>query len=452
MASINRQLVDDENQKEPTEIRTLGLSTVKLSINYKLWEPLSNNMQMDRIQHEVLHFIFLHPWVDKEDVPDLGLFYTACDLSVNMYSADTNSLRLEYFEKLCSRYSHSINTDEGYFSIYNSLVDLFRKIPSEIVKRHKTDIEAAKAEMDMHAKNAVEGKFFDEGTKDLNEAIVFLPKTGSGTPNVSGMQSMINSMGLGGASDEEIKNAIKNFIDSNPDPWKSVAQGTSASAAESVVKNLMRNSKSNGLVPGGLEGYVDLLLSPPKIDWRKECRNFTKTAGHVTSSSTMSRRSKKWKTFPSFKLKRQQKIAIAIDTSGSMSDEEFQQGISEVRGALSPECQVIVIQADCVVDNVEVYDRKLPKLDRITRYGNGGTSFDDVLLYVKTGGRLDKHHEFPDIGQVDGLVYITDGYAPAPQPENYPKCKLLWLTTQKSVKDLEQEGFRGKILELDCSD
>ena len=92
LSNINRQLVDEpENQKEPTEMRTLGLSTVKMSLNYPLWEPLTTKEKENRMFHELLHFVFLHPWENKPN--NLGLFYTACDLSVNQYCNDRTSLR-----------------------------------------------------------------------------------------------------------------------------------------------------------------------------------------------------------------------------------------------------------------------------------------------------------------------------------------------------------------------
>jgi predicted metal-dependent peptidase len=450
LASLNRQLVEDEKQLEPTEMKTLGLSTVKLSLNYPLWAPLSETQKRDRLQHEVLHFVFLHPWKDKPK--NIGLFYTACDISANMYCNDKLSLRLSNFEKLCNRHGVSIDSSDGYVSIYNSLVSLWRKIPTNIMKKHNMVKEDYEAELLLHQQNALEGKFFDPGTSDLNEAIAMFPQTSTGDCNVSGLSSLLDAMKKAGASQEEINAAIQNFLQQNTDPWEAVAEGTSSTAAEDLVKRILSDSKSRGDVPGGLQEYVDILLTPPKIDWRRELRNFTKRAGKVAMSSTMSRRSKRYKTFPSGRIKRLQKIAIAVDTSGSMSDEEFNQAISEVRGALIANCQVIVIQADCVVDDVQVYDRKLPDIGRISRFGNGGTSFDDALKYIKTGGRLDIHSEFPSIGRVDGIVYITDGYAPAPEKDSYPNCKLLWLTSQKPVEQMEREGFRGRIVFIDPED
>lgn len=453
ISSINRELVrkeDKENQVECTQMEPLTLASVKLDVIYEMWATLTDPQKRERFKHEVLHFVFLHPWKDKPE--NVGLFYTACDISANMYCNDTLSFRKDYFSKLESKYNCSLDTKEGYLSIYDSLVNLYRKVPMSIKKKHGSNVQAYEDEIMKWQDKALRGEFFEKGTSNLTEAIVFLPQNTKGDTNASGMSSMIQGMKRGGASEDDIKNAIQNFLAQGSDPWQSVRDGTSESAAEDVVKRLLSDAKGRGDLPGGLESYVDILLTPPKIDWRQELRNFTKTSGHVRMGSTMTRRSKRYKTFPSGKIKRLQRVAVAIDTSGSMSDDEFNQAISEVAGALSSNCEVIVIQADCQVDHVEVYSRKLPPLDRVTRMGNGGTSFNDALLYVKTGGKLDKHSKFEQFGKVDGMVYITDGYAPAPELENYPRCKTLWLTTQKSVETMENEGFKGRILFVDCSD
>lgn len=450
MQSINRCLVDTEDQKESTQMSTLTMASVKLDINYKLWAPLTSVQKRDRLQHEVLHFVFLHPWKEKPD--NLGVFYMACDLSANQYCNDQTSFRAEYFDSLCRKYNSNMNGEEGYLSYYDSILDLYRKVPAAIMKKHKGDQDAYNAEIVMWQEKALKGEFFEPNTKNLTEAIVFLPKNSQGDANASGLSNMVSSMKGSGAGDEEIEDAIQQYLANNPDPWKEVSEGTSSTSAEEVVKRILSDAKNAGNLPGGLQEYVDILLTPPLIDWRRELRKFTKNAGDVTMSQTMTRRSKRFGKFPSSKIKRLQRIAIAIDTSGSMSDDEFNQAISEVSGALSSDCEVIVIQADCQIDDVQVYRKRLPQLDRISRFGNGGTSFHDPLEYVRTGGKLDRHAEFPAVGKVDGMVYITDGYAPAPEYDSYPRCKVMWLTTQKSVEAMEEEGFLGRKLFIDCSD
>lgn len=443
ISGINRKVVDDSRMKEVSEIRSLGLSTVTIDFSFKLWAPLTRVEKQNRMKHEVLHYIFMHPWADRPK--NKGLFYTACDLSVNMYVNDKMSLSLNNFRNLSQRYNIPIDTSDGWFSIYKSLEKMFQVVPASIKDEEK---------IKEYIESAMKGDWFEKDSDQLKESIFFLPQTGSGNMNISGMSGelseMMNPSGGGeGATDEEIQDFIQKNLDQGTDPWESVAEGTSDLGAKSTIARALKDAKGRGDVPGGLTSYVDLFLSPPKIDWKREVRNFSSLMGNVVARTTMTRRSKRYKTFPSLKIRRTQRVGIIVDTSGSVSDKEFQDFLSEMRGILQEGCEVIFIQADAVVDKVDIFDSKIPEMGRFTRAGFGGTSFDDGLLYLKTRGRLPEHSHLPKIGAVDGVIYMTDAYAPAPKKENLPMGKLMWLTTQKPVDQMISEGFTGKIVFLD---
>jgi len=448
-SSINRKVVEKSSkQVESTELRSLGLSSISLNVLKELWETMTDSQKQKRFKHEVLHYIFMHPW---EDAPsNKGLFYMACDISVNQYieGGDELSFSKSNFKYLCDTYKFKIDAVNGWSSIYSSLCDMYDKVPRLIKDPDKVKEFTEKA---------LKGEWWDEKKENLIESIFFLPKNSSGDMNSSAMnqemQDMLNpSTGGGQASEEELKDFIAKNLEDPTDPWKEVKDGTSDLGAKSIIERSLNDAKSRGDVPGGLQSYVDMFLAPPKIDWKREVKNFTSLCGNVVSRSTMTRRSKRYKTFPSLKISRTQRLAILVDTSGSVSEDEFQAFISEMRGVLDLNCEVIFIQADAVVDSVEIYNSKLPEICRVQRSGGGGTSFDDALLYVKTRGRLEKHSHLPNIDNVDGVIYLTDGYAPAPEQESLPLGKLMWLTTQKPVDQMENEGFTGKIVLLDLED
>jgi predicted metal-dependent peptidase len=59
-----------------------------------------------------------------------------------------------------------------------------------------------------------------------------------------------------------------------------------------------------------------------KVDWRKVLRYFIKTSQRANKSSTIKRINRRYAyVHPGKKVQRQAKIAIAIDQSGSVSDE-----------------------------------------------------------------------------------------------------------------------------------
>ena len=95
-------------------------------------------------------------------------------------------------------------------------------------------------------------------------------------------------------------------------------------------------------------------------------------------------------------------IAIAIDLSGSISDRQGQDFLSEVRGIMDsfPAYKINVFTFDTEAYNPAVYDSD--NLDSICDYeicGGGGTDFDCIYNYLKN----------EDI-QPRRLVVFTDGY------------------------------------------
>lgn len=437
ISGVNRKVVDNPKQVECTELRSLGISSVTLDVAYHLWEPMTMENKMLRLKHDMIHYIFLHPWESKPN--NIGLFYIACDLSANMYVNDSMSLSISNYQSLATKYGVTIETTEGWLSIYNSLIKLYNIVPQS------TKVEDIPKWVEM----AMKGDFFESDGINLKESIFFLPKGPSGDMNISGMGQSIDDMKSKGASDEDIQQFIEEQAAKPSDPWKEVSEGTSELGAKNLITTALKDAKARGDVPGNLSEYVDMFLSPPKLDWKRELRNFTSLMGNVIASTTMTRRSKRYGTFPSTKIRRTQRVAVCVDTSGSVSEEEFIAFMSELRGALAYNCEVIFIQADARVDKVDIYNKTLPEVARIERSGYGGTSFDDALLYVKTKGRLDDHKHLPNIEAVDGVIYFTDGYAPAPSRDNIPNKKLLWVTTQKEVSVMQSEGFTGRIVKLD---
>ena len=129
--------------------------------------------------------------------------------------------------------------------------------------------------------------------------------------------------------------------------------------------------------------------------------------------------------------------AVAIDTSGSTT-EDLPQFFSELTSLLNTfgDYELTVIQCDCEIQNVEKFDNCNPfhSPEWIT-YGHGGTDFRPPFVYVA---------EHPEI-EPSCLIYITDGYGPA--PDNPPPYPVLWLLTG----DGEKPATWGRELRLRIS-
>ena len=113
--------------------------------------------------------------------------------------------------------------------------------------------------------------------------------------------------------------------------------------------------------------------------------------------------------------KRTIRIMLAIDTSRSISNEDFIDFMSEMRGILnSYKCKITVVQCDAEIQKVEQL-HPYSKLD-IKFKGRGGTVFTPVFKY---------YNDRPDF---DLLIYFTDLYGN--ESECHSNKSVIWVTTK----------------------
>ncbi|MBP5302301.1 MAG: hypothetical protein J6Y88_03535 [Bacteroidales bacterium] len=106
------------------------------------------------------------------------------------------------------------------------------------------------------------------------------------------------------------------------------------------------------------------------------------------------------------------KLLVAVDVSGSISSESLSYFYGVINSAFRYGFESIdVIQFDCGVRVVQ----SLRKIIRETiAVGRGGTSFQEPVDYAASHG-------------YDGLVILTDGYAPEPKMPDNMRCKIIWV-------------------------
>jgi len=174
-------------------------------------------------------------------------------------------------------------------------------------------------------------------------------------------------------------------------------------------------AKGWGDLPGPLHDLVAASLQrlQPKVDWRRVLRLFSTSSRHTRLVSTSRRPSRRFGSYPGNRVRRQARIAVAVDTSGSVTDAMLSAFFAEVRGMWRRGTEVHVVECDAAVQRVYRYEGALPEAVA----GRGGTSVDPVFEWL----RRDRKQRW------DGCVYLTDGEFPAPRVK--PPCKLLWVLT-----------------------
>jgi len=190
--------------------------------------------------------------------------------------------------------------------------------------------------------------------------------------------------------------------------------------------------KDRGTIPGRINEMINAIIEKrkPKVDWRRALRIFSASSRRTKVVHTMKRVSKRYGTRPGIKIKRFQKMAVAIDTSGSVSDDELGLFFSEIHGMWRQGAEVEIIESDADVQRHYTYRGKLPEFVS----GRGGTEFDPVFRFLRENRQM----------QFDGCIYLTDGVAP--EPEIRPPCKLIWVITPDG--DAGEHLKYGRVIKL----
>jgi len=195
-----------------------------------------------------------------------------------------------------------------------------------------------------------------------------------------------------------------------------------ASAIESEFTVAIHQAAEAAKAQGKLSGVMESLISDitdPKVDWKAVLARFLRANNKSDFSWVRPNRRfiGRGMYLPSLHNPCLEEIAIAVDTSGSISDEELTQFTAEtshILHELAPE-RVQFIQCDSEINETTEYNRESLPL-KVTYKGRGGTEFTPVIDYLK-----EKHPN------VVALVYLTD--LECSDFGDEPHFPVLWVTT-----------------------
>ena len=187
-------------------------------------------------------------------------------------------------------------------------------------------------------------------------------------------------------------------------------------AMKEAAKEASQSPKGWGSVSGEVKQEI-LKRLESKVDWRKVLRYFIKTSQRASRRSSVKRINKRYAYIhPGKKVQRQAKIAIAIDQSGSVSDDMLSAFFAELN-SLAKLAEFTVVPFDTNVDESKVYIWKKGKQQKAERVLCGGTDFDAPTKYVNDNS-------------FDGVIILTDMEAPKPKA---CKAQRMWMTDARGA-------------------
>lgn len=380
---------------------------LKLVVNPEYMEKQDPTTRVAILKHEMLHIAMQHLGM-FDQFADKKLLNVAADLEINQYIS--TELKGSTWEGL--------DIVDGEFKGV--------KLPLKAGTRTYYDLlQKELDEYDKQQQQSGQGSGSGNGgsnNMDENETDE-TSNSGGGSGEGEGFAEWFRSGGNGEEHSlweefENLSEAEKKLIQKQIDhQLKDVAEQT---------------QRSRGTVPGELSSYIEKLFEKVEavIDWKQYLRRFGTRSAKIETKKTRKKPNIRFGSGPAIKIKPKRNTLVAIDTSGSVSDQDLIEFFNEIDAIHKTGTTVTIMECDSYVHRTYQYEGN--KQDVLRVCGRGGTSFDPVMEEI-----------FKAPGKYQNLIYLTDGYAPAPQ--RVPMVPILWVINSTAQINPELPGAQIQI-------
>ncbi len=421
-------ILREVSDRVPTAaVGMVNAQMVKLYVNEQFWreELTTPDLRYGVLKHEILHIVLKHILMVK-DFSNRKLFNIAADIVVNQYIDRKELIEGVIFLEMFSDLNMEPNMDVRYY--YDILYKAWQSYLQKTSSSSNSTVDKAESCCQGKGSNSP----FEGSKGDVK----------SNSPKVSTKNSQTHKHSNTQTHPEltPSEKALEKYMDQsfeilgNHDLWWEEIGKMSAAEKKilegyinGVLKNTVNRVKDRSALPAGLQQYIDLTLKSlePQVNWRRILRIFAASSSRTYLKNTIRRPSKRYGTTPGIKVKNRQKLLVAIDTSGSVNNEELRIFFGELYHIWRQGAEIFVVECDAAIHNTYFYRGTPP--DHIS--GRGGTDFNAPIEYAN-----EKYHP-------DAIVYFTDGYAPVPKIKN--RAPMLWMITSNGLK--EKQGVWDRL-------
>jgi len=375
------------SDKVPTACVSKHGINFQLTIGEKFWTDLSEEHRLGLLKHELLHIAFKH-LTTFTMFSDHQMANIAMDMEINQY-IDKDWLPKGGID--INDYS-DLNLDRKAGSRYYY----------EALLKAQEDKKQNGSSGDDNMDKLLDG--LEQG-----ESKIKIGDPGQG--NVDGKEI-------------EIPDHQWEDFENMPDAEKKLIEKQLQRVLNSAKEQTL---KKRGHVPGEIEELIKLdEIIPPKFNWKRYIRRFTGNSTRIFTKKIRRKENKRYSENPGLKVKMKQNMLVAIDTSGSVCNDELKEFINEIHHLYKAGVDITIVQCDTRIQSIKPYNGKF----ELEVGGRGGTSFDPVLEY------------FEENKLYTSLIYFTDGEA---WTEIKPRKQILWVLSERSSWNKDLPGKQIKL-------
>ena|ERR1700677_1671023 len=277
----------------------------------------------------------------------------------------------------------------------------FKEIYPEVFEKNKEIADTVINNMKFKAMNISADCAINGNMANLPEWGVF-PKTFN-LPEGNTMEWYLENL-----KDNEKMKDLMEFDDHSL--WKE-SDEQSKEVLREKIRQVINKAANKARVAGKMSSYNELLVSElnkNQVNWKQQLRRFIARSSKFHLEESRKRRNKRYGiTVPGAIKIEDLHIGVAIDTSGSVSDQALKQFMSEIAN-IAKYAKVTVVEADSEIKNA--YEFKPKKEYSLS--GRGGTAYQPAFDY------------FNNQKDIDGVIYFGDmDSSDTPKKPKYP---VLW--------------------------
>jgi predicted metal-dependent peptidase len=407
------------NKKKTTSIPTAGVAVKDGHVHF-YWNPqFVASLEVDEGSdtvigltiHECLHLVYLHCTMRKH-TDRHRLWNYACDLAINCQIpvAKLPSCGIwpgKEFRAVPEDVRERIGDERA--DKFDALSKLIESLDSHLSAEEYFTILS----QDKDATDAIEG---EPGEGEGGGS----GQPGEGQPGEdfgSGAPGPMDDHGEWGEMSEE----EKAFAEAQ------IKQAIEGAAKECDAKG------SWGSVPAETRADIRAMIAN-EIPWQSVLKKFIGMSQRSVRRTSWSKVNKKNPMLvPGSRRKNTASIAVYIDQSGSVSNDELELLFGEL-GHLAKKTEFTCFHFDTSIDEDSETVWKKGRTPQAYRTRCGGTCFDAVVDHANAN-----KHRF------DGVLILTDGYAPQPKP---CRVKVGWVITTQGTTEPWMQGTRNFVIKM----